>query len=82
MLGRLRLTQKKKALHADERQSERVQALRAAWPAQLAGVAARDLVFLDECGCNRAMTRTYARSLTTAAGSSASTAPAWATTRS
>ncbi len=57
MLARLRLTQKKKALHADERQSERVQALRAAWPAELAGVAARDLVFIHECGCHRAMTR-------------------------
>ncbi len=40
-----------------------MQALRAAWPERLAGVATRDLVFLDESGCNRAMTRTHARSL-------------------
>ena len=40
-----------------------MQALRAAWPERLAGVAARDLVFIDESGCNRAMTRTHARSL-------------------
>ena len=39
-----------------------MQALRAAWSAQLAGVAARDLVFIDECGCHRAMTRSHARS--------------------
>ena len=37
-----------------------MQALRAAWPTRLAGVAARDLVFIDEGGCNRAMTRARA----------------------
>jgi transposase len=37
--------------------------LRAAFPAQLAGVRAADLVFVDESGVNLAMTRTYARSL-------------------
>ena len=36
--------------------------LRAEWPAQVAGVAAEDLVFVDESGVNLAMTRTYARS--------------------
>ena len=39
------------------------ESLRAGWPERLAGVAARDLVFLDESGCHRAMTRTHARSL-------------------
>ena len=42
--------------------SERVKALRAAWPARIAGVAAKDLVFVDESGVNLAMTRLYARS--------------------
>ena len=36
--------------------------LRAAWPAQIAGVRPKDLVFVDESGVNLAMTRTYARS--------------------
>ena len=33
-----------------------------AWPAQVAGIAPEDLIFMDESGVNRAMTRTYARS--------------------
>jgi transposase len=37
--------------------------LRAEFPAQLEGVRAKDLVFVDESGVNLAMTRTYARSL-------------------
>ena len=37
--------------------------MRAAFPAQLAGVRAEDLVFVDESGVNLAMTRLYARSL-------------------
>lgn len=36
--------------------------LRAAWPEQTAGIKPQDLVFLDESGVNRAMTRLYARS--------------------
>ena len=36
--------------------------LRAAGPGQGAGVAPQDLVFVDESGVNRAMTRTHARS--------------------
>ena len=39
-----------------------MKALRAAWPGQVAGVAAEDFVFIDESGVNRAMTRLYARS--------------------
>lgn len=62
VLLRLRLTSKK-TLGDDERESERVQALRAAFPEKLAGVAARDLIFVDESGVNVAMTRLYARSL-------------------
>ena len=46
----------------DEAGSERVKALRAAWPAQIAGVPPGDLVFVDESGVNLAMTRLYARS--------------------
>lgn len=37
--------------------------VRAAWPAQIAGIKAEDFVFMDESGVNRAMTRLYARSL-------------------
>ena len=40
-----------------------MKALRAAWPAQVAGVSPKNLVFVDESGVNLAMTRTYARSL-------------------
>ena len=49
-------------LKDDERESERVKALRAAWPEQIAGVPPEDLVFVDESGVNLAMTRRYARS--------------------
>lgn len=40
-----------------------MKALRAAWPEQSAGIRPEDFVFVDESGVNRAMTRTYARSL-------------------
>ena len=52
----------KKTLGDDEHATERVQALRQAFQAQVARVAPEDLVFIDESGVNRAMTRTHARS--------------------
>ena len=39
-----------------------MKALRAAFPGELAGVTAKDLVFVDESGVNLAMVRRYARS--------------------
>ena len=62
MLLRLGTHAQKKTLKDDERESERVKALRAAWPEPLAGVPPEDLVFVDESGVNLAMTRPYARS--------------------
>ena len=53
---------KKKTCKDDEANTERVQGLRAAWPGQTAGIAPEDLIFMDESGVNRAMTRLYARS--------------------
>jgi transposase len=61
-LQRLKLTVKKKSLHASERDQERVQAERRAYREQLAPVRPEDLVFVDESGVNRGMTRLYARS--------------------
>ena len=49
-------------LKDDEASSERVKALCAAWPEQVAGVRAEDCVFIDESGVNRAMTHRHARS--------------------
>jgi transposase len=61
-LARLGLTVKKKSLHATERDRPRVEAQRQQYREQLAGVAPEDLVFVDESGVNRGMTRWYARS--------------------
>ena len=60
-LQRLKLTVKK-SLHATERDPKRVQAERQAYREQLAPVRPEDLVFVDESGVNRGMTRLYARS--------------------
>jgi hypothetical protein len=49
-------------LHATERDPERVQAERRAYREHLAPVRPEDLVFVDEGGVNRGMTRRYARS--------------------
>ena len=60
-LQRLKLTVKK-SLHATERDQKRVQAERQAYREQLAPVRPEDLVFVDESGVHRGMTRLYARS--------------------
>lgn len=61
LLQRLELTRKKKTLHADEAQSERVQKLRREYWTTIGEVKLSDLVFIDETGMNLAMTRHYAR---------------------
>jgi transposase len=60
-LKRLRITRKKKTLHAQERDSPRVQAQRQAFEEKLATVDQSQLVFVDESGANTGMTRTYGR---------------------
>ena len=61
LLQRLELTRKKKTLHADEAQTERVQKLRREYWTTIGEVCLKDLVFIDETGVNLAMTRRYAR---------------------
>ena len=61
LLQRLELTRKKKTLHADEAESERVQKLRSQYWTTIGEVSLKDLVFIDETGANLAMTRRYAR---------------------
>ena len=61
LLQRLELTRKKKTLHADEAQTERVQKLRREYWTTIGEVKLSDLVFIDETGVNLAMTRRYAR---------------------
>jgi transposase len=60
-LTRLGLPRKKKAPRAREQGSPEVQERRRAFCEALAGVDPRRLVFVDECGANTAMTRTYGR---------------------
>ena len=60
-LQRLRLTRKKKTLHADQQDSAKVQAQRTAFDQKMAGVEPEHLVFVDERGTNTAQTRTYGR---------------------
>jgi transposase len=60
-LERHHITRKKKTLHAQERDSPRVQAQRQAFQERLAEVDPNHLVFVDEAGANTAMTRTHGR---------------------
>jgi transposase len=60
-LKRQRITRKKKTLHAQERDSPRVQRQRRAFKKKLAAVDADHLVFVDESGANTGMTRAYGR---------------------
>jgi transposase len=60
-LSRLGLPRKKKVPRAAEQGSPEVQEQRRAFCEALAGVDPRRLVFVDECGANTAMTRTYGR---------------------
>ncbi|MBO1347836.1 MAG: IS630 family transposase [Hormoscilla sp. GUM202] len=63
MTKRWGLTIKKKALHPTEKKSSRVQQLRFDYWKEIEGIEAKDLIFLDEGGCNLAITRgMYARS--------------------
>ena len=57
-IQRLGWTRKKKTLRASEQQ----EADRAAWREQAQTLDANNLVFMDECGSNIALTRLYARS--------------------
>jgi transposase len=55
---RLNWTRKKKTLRASEQKEEE----RAAWREQTQTLDAGELIFIDECGSNTALTRLYARS--------------------
>lgn len=57
-IGRLGWTRKKKTLYAAERDEE----AHAAWKLLMQEFDAQKLIFVDECGINLAMTRSYARS--------------------
>jgi transposase len=58
-LRRLRISRKKTAVHASERDRPDVAAARRRWPEKVAGVKPEDLAFLDETGTNTAMQRTH-----------------------
>ena len=60
-LSQLGLPRKKKVPRAAEQDSPEVQEQRREFCEELAGVDPRRLVFVDECGANTAMTRTYGR---------------------
>jgi transposase len=60
-LRKLGLPRKKKVPRAQEQDSPEVQEQRREFTAELAGVDPHRLVFVDECGANTAMTRTYGR---------------------
>jgi transposase len=60
-LSQMGLPRKKKVPRAREQSSPEVQEQRQAFREELAGIDPRRLVFVDECGANTAMTRTYGR---------------------
>jgi transposase len=60
-LRKLKITRKKKDLHAQERDRPEVKRKRRAFRKQVAAIDPRRLVFVDESGANTAMTRTYGR---------------------
>jgi transposase len=60
-LRKLRISRKKKVLHAQERDTPRVQRRRRAFRRRLAEASPKHLVFVDETGANTAMTRTHGR---------------------
>jgi transposase len=61
LLQKLELNRKKKTIHANEAETERVQNLRREYWKTIGEVKLSDLVFIDETGVNLAMTRRYAR---------------------
>ncbi len=60
-LRKLRISRKKKSLHAHERDSRRGRRERRAFRQAMAGVDPEHVVAVDETGANTAMTRTYGR---------------------
>jgi transposase len=60
-LERLKLTRKKKSLHAEQRDSPENRAKRQAFRSAIAALDPHRLVFVDETGTNTAMTRAYGR---------------------
>jgi transposase len=60
-LSKLGLPRKKKVPRAQEQDRPEVQEQRREFRERLAGVDPRRLVFVDECGANTSMTRTYGR---------------------
>jgi transposase len=60
-LRRLKITVKKKGLHAEEQDTPKTQQKRAEFRATVATIAPGRLVLVDESGANTAMTRTYGR---------------------
>lgn len=51
----------KKTLHADEKETETVQSLRVQFWLQIQGLAAENLIFIDESGVNLSLIRQFAR---------------------
>jgi transposase len=60
-LRTLKITRKKKSLHAQERDTPRVRRKRRAFRRTMAALDPARLVFVDETGATTAMTRTYGR---------------------
>jgi transposase len=60
-LRKLKITRKKKSLHAPERDTPRVRRTRRAFRHTVAGLHPAQLVLIDETGADTAMTRTYGR---------------------
>jgi transposase len=60
-LQKLKITRKKKVLHAQEQDSPEVQQKRRDFVEEFAGIDAERLVFVDESGADTSMTRTYGR---------------------
>jgi transposase len=60
-LRKLKITRKKKSLHAQQRDTPRVRRKRRAFRTMVAGLEVQRLVFVDETGATTAMTRTYGR---------------------
>jgi transposase len=62
ILQQLKLTRKRKTLHATEKDTPRVQQARLDYWQRVREIDPEDLVFIDESGINLAMIRLYARS--------------------
>jgi transposase len=60
-LRKLKITRKKKVLHAQEQDSPEVQQKRRDFLEEVAGVDPQRLVFVDQSGANTSMTRTHGR---------------------